>query len=136
MVLRPFRLSGFPAVRWPERGRQDEPRRSRYRRVKGAAALLGSLITLLTLAVPAASASPADLSLSAAAVACASAAHPAAATALARDIQAARRGRSSTVAVWVDDPSAGINCSLSGSAHFDSASIVKVTILGDAAQGA
>jgi hypothetical protein len=34
------------------------------------------------------------------------------------------------VAVWVDDPGAGITCSLSGSAHFDSASIVKVTILG------
>jgi hypothetical protein len=52
------------------------------------------------------------------------------AAALARDIQAARRGRSSTVAVWVDAPGAGIACSLSGSSHFDSASIVKVTILG------
>jgi len=52
------------------------------------------------------------------------------AAALARDIQAARRGRSSTVAVWVDDPGAGITCSLNSSAHFDSASIVKVTILG------
>ena len=48
---------------------------------------------------------------------------------MARDIQAARRGRSSTVAVWVNDPGAGITCSLSGSSHFDSASIVKVTIL-------
>jgi hypothetical protein len=34
------------------------------------------------------------------------------------------------VAVWVDDPGAGITCSLSGTSHFDSASIVKVTILG------
>jgi beta-lactamase class A len=33
------------------------------------------------------------------------------------------------VAVWVNDPGAGITCSLSGSSHFDSASIVKVTIL-------
>ena len=33
---------------------------------------------------------------------------PATATALARDIQAARRGRSSTVAVWVDDPARGL----------------------------
>ena len=63
-------------------------------------------------------------------MACTSASHPAVAAALARDIQAARRGRSSTVAVWVDDPGAGITCSLSGSAHFDSASIVKVIILG------
>jgi len=45
-------------------------------------------------------------------------------------MRAARRGRSSTVAVWVADPSAGVTCSLSGSSHFDSASIVKVTILG------
>ena len=49
---------------------------------------------------------------------------------MARDIQAARRGRSSTVAVWVNDPGVGVTCSLSGSSHFDSASIVKVTILG------
>src|SRR5690349_16705013 len=84
--------------------------------------LLGSFIAVL---VPAAAgASPA-----AAAVACSSKSHPAVAAAMARDIQAARRGRSSTVAVWVDDPGAGITCSLSGSSHFDSASIVKVTIL-------
>jgi beta-lactamase class A len=100
--------------------------------------LLGSFVTLLTPAMAeaspaaaiAASASPAAASLAAAAVACTSTSHPAVAAALARDIQAARRGRSSTVAVWVDDPGAGITCSLSGSSHFDSASVVKVTILG------
>ena len=85
--------------------------------------LLGSLVPVLA---PAASAA----SPAAAAPACVSKPHPAVAAALARDIQAARRGRSSTVAVWVDDPGAGITCSLSGSSHFDSASIVKVTILG------
>jgi hypothetical protein len=63
-------------------------------------------------------------------VACTSTSHPALAAALARDIQSARSGRSSTVAVWVDDPDVGVTCSLSGSSHFDSASIVKVVILG------
>ena len=95
-----------------------------------AAALLGSFIGLLASAAPAASASPAGPSLTTPVVACTSATHAAVAAALARDIQAARRGRASTVAVWVDAPGAGITCSLSGSAHFDAASIVKVTILG------
>ncbi|TVZ06550.1 hypothetical protein EAS64_03885 [Trebonia kvetii] len=94
------------------------------------AVLLGSFIALLAPGAPAASATPVGASLAAATVACTSTAHPVVAAALTRDIQAARRGRSSTVAVWVDDPGAGITCSLSGSAHFDSASIVKVTILG------
>ncbi len=35
----------------------------------------------------------------------------------------------SVVAVGVDDPSQGLQCSLNSSAHFDSASVVKVTIL-------
>ena len=104
---------------------------SRHRLLATAATvLLGSFIALLAPDAPAASATPAGASLAAATVACTSAAHPAVAAALARDIQAARRGRSSTVAVWVDDPGAGITCSLSGSSRFDSASIVKVTILG------
>jgi beta-lactamase class A len=77
-----------------------------------------------------ASASPAAAIPAAATVVCTSASHPTVAAALIRDITAARGGRSSTVAVWVDDPGAGITCSLNGSSHFDSASIVKVTILG------
>lgn len=92
-----------------------------------AAVLLGSSVAL---PAPAASAASPASAGPAAAAACTSASHPAVAAALARDIQAARRGRSSTVAVWVDAPGAGITCSLNGSAHFDSASIVKVTILG------
>jgi beta-lactamase class A len=106
--------------------------------VTAVVVLLGSLIASLAPAASAAgrsaaspaSANTAAASLAAATAACASKAHPATATALARDIQAARRGRSSTVAVWVDDPGAGITCSLNGSSHFDSASIVKVIILG------
>ena len=102
--------------------------------VTAAAVLLGASVALLAPAASAASrgsGSPDGARLAAAAaVACTSASHPAVAAALARDIQAARHGRSSTVAVWVDAPGAGITCSLNGSAHFDSASIVKVTILG------
>jgi beta-lactamase class A len=90
--------------------------------------LLGSFIPVLA---PAASAaSPSVARTAAAAVVCTSTSNLAVAAALARDIQAAMRGRSSTVAVWVDDPGAGITCSLNGSSRFDSASIVKVTILG------
>jgi beta-lactamase class A len=111
--------------------------------VTAVAVLLGPLTAVLAPAASAARAadaypaaassagtSPAAASLAAASVACTSKSRPAVAAALVRDIQAARRGRSSTVAVWVDDPGAGITCSLSGSTHFDSASIVKVTILG------
>jgi beta-lactamase class A len=61
---------------------------------------------------------------------CVSQSHPALAAAVARDITAARSGRLSTVAVWVDAPLAGLSCSLNGSAQFDSASAVKATILG------
>jgi beta-lactamase class A len=105
--------------------------------VTAVVVLLGSFIAVLAPAASAAnpaaaslaSANSATASLAAAAVVCTSKSHPAVAAAMARDIQAARRGRSSTVAVWVNDPGAGITCSLSGSSHFDSASIVKVTIL-------
>lgn len=87
------------------------------------AALLGpSFLPFLT---PAASASPAGPQ-----VVCTSSLHPVVAAALARDIQAARRGRSSTVALWVDEPGARLWCSLNGSQRFDSASTVKVIILG------
>lgn len=61
---------------------------------------------------------------------CTSSSHPALAAALARNIQAARTGRSSTVALWVDDPGDRLSCSLNSSSRFDSASIVKVAILG------
>jgi hypothetical protein len=52
------------------------------------------------------------------------------------DIAAARRGRISTVAVAVDDPGAGISCRLNSTWQFYSASVIKATILGAAAQGA
>jgi beta-lactamase class A len=87
------------------------------------AALLGS--SLLPFLGPAAAASPA-----AATAVCTSSAHPYVAAVLSRDILAALRGRSSTVALWVDEPGARFQCSLNGSRHFDSASTVKVIILG------
>lgn len=83
-----------------------------------AAALLGSSLAVVT---------PTTAS---AAVTCTSTSHPGLAATLTRDIRAARSGRSSSVAIWVRDPSKGITCSLNGSTHFDSASIVKVTIMG------
>jgi hypothetical protein len=84
------------------------------------AVLLGS-IPILVLAAPASAASSG--------VSCKSSAHPALAARLDRDIDRALRGRVSAVAVGVDDPGQGLKCWLNGSAHFDSASVIKVTIL-------
>jgi len=99
---------------------------SRGVRWVAAATLLGSaLVAFQSL--------PAGAAVSAAAAApgfCRSSSHPALAARLARDIQAARRGRVSTVAVRVDDPRRGLGCWLHSATHFDSASVVKVTILG------
>jgi Beta-lactamase enzyme family len=61
---------------------------------------------------------------------CSSSSHPALAGRISRGIEAARRGRESFVAVEVDDPGAGVVCRLDSGTHFDSASVVKVTILG------
>jgi beta-lactamase class A len=61
---------------------------------------------------------------------CRSTSHPVLAAKLARDIQAALTGRVSTVALQVDDPRNGLGCWFHNSKQFDSASVVKVTILG------
>jgi beta-lactamase class A len=87
-----------------------------------AALLAPSTLPFLT---QEAAASPA-----AATAVCTSSAHPYVAAVLSRDIQTALRGRSSTVALWVDEPGARFQCSLNGSRRFDSASTVKVIILG------
>jgi beta-lactamase class A len=84
------------------------------------AVLLG-LIPVPALAAPASAANSA--------VSCKSSSHPALAARLDRDIDRALRGRVSAVAVGVDDPGRGLQCWLNSSAHFDSASVVKVTIL-------
>ena len=84
-----------------------------------AGALTGTLL-IPVLAQPAAAAS----------AVCRSSSHPALAARISSDIQAARRGRVSSAAVAVDAPAVGLTCALNGSRHFDSASAVKVTILG------
>jgi beta-lactamase class A len=61
---------------------------------------------------------------------CSSPSHATLAARISRGIEAARHGRESFVAVEVDDPGAGIVCRLDSGTHFDSASVVKVTILG------
>jgi beta-lactamase class A len=61
---------------------------------------------------------------------CRSPSHAALAARLAGDIQMAQRGRVSTVAVRVDDPGKDLGCWLHSAWRFDSASVVKVTILG------
>lgn len=63
-------------------------------------------------------------------VQCTSRADPKLAAELAANIAAARASRHDTVAAWVDAPKYGITCQYNGSEHFDSASVVKVIILG------
>jgi hypothetical protein len=85
-----------------------------------ATVLLGWVPVLLP-ASPASAAAPS--------VSCRSPSHSALAATLDRNIDRALRGRVSAVAVGVDDPGRGLQCWLNSSAHFDSASVVKVTIL-------
>jgi beta-lactamase class A len=89
----------------------------------GAACLL-AVATVMTLpARPAAAATTPELCASS------SSAHAGLAARISRGIEAARDGRDSYVAVEVDDPGAGVVCRLDSGSHFDSASVVKVTIL-------
>src|SRR5215471_8467496 len=48
---------------------------------------------------------------------------------LSSDIEAALHGRAGTYAVRVQDPDLGVGCGLHTGTHFDSASVVKATIL-------
>ena len=61
---------------------------------------------------------------------CTSSSHQALASRLSGDITAALRSRSSIVAVTVADRRTGVVCRLQEGRRFDSASVVKVTILG------
>jgi beta-lactamase class A len=88
------------------------------------ASLLGCVAVLVGLvAVPSASAVAASSAI------CWSSSHASVAAGLSRDIERALRGRVSAVAVGVEDPGEGLQCWLNSSEHFDSASVVKVTIL-------
>jgi beta-lactamase family protein len=66
---------------------------------------------------------------SAAAPICTSASHPALAARMSKNIAAAMQGRSSVVGLAVDDRVTGVTCKFHPHWHFDSASVVKVTIL-------
>ena len=98
--------------------------------MKPGAALTAAMVAISLAAFPAGPAGAAAGPAAAAAAICTSAAHPALAARLSRDIEAARRYRLSTVAVQVTDPAAGLVCRRGSTWHFDSASVVKVTILG------
>jgi beta-lactamase class A len=102
------------------------------RRLIGAltAALLGAALGPVLVWPPGAAAGQTAASPVTSPASCESASHPALAAKLAAGIRAARRGRVSVVAVQVDDPGLGLGCWLDSSRHFDSASVVKVTILG------
>jgi beta-lactamase class A len=99
----------------------------RTRKLAGAA-----MAGLLGLVLPAALVSPAGAAgtVTRPARFCRSPSHSTLAARLARDIQRAERGRVSAVAVRVDDPGKRLGCWLHSARHFDSASVVKVTILG------
>ena len=90
--------------------------------------LITAVATVLLSWVPVPLLAP-SASAAAPSVSCKSRSHPALAARLDRDIDRALRGRVSAVAVGVDDPGQGLQCWLNSSAHFDSASVVKVTIL-------
>jgi beta-lactamase class A len=92
-----------------------------------AAAVFGS-VTAVLLGLPAGAA--AGVAAAAGTTTCVSASDPSLAARLAHDIDAARSGRVSTVAARVDDPGRGVECYLHSRQKFDSASVVKVTILG------
>jgi hypothetical protein len=64
------------------------------------------------------------------AVTCASPARPALAARLSRDIRSALRGRLSLVGLRVDDQGQHLSCWLNARRPFDSASVIKATILG------
>jgi hypothetical protein len=95
-------------------------------RVKSRSALTAAILALPSLLFAAGPTSAAAASPGI----CASSSHPALAARISRGVEAARRDRVSFVAVEVDDPGAGVVCRLDSTSHFDSASVVKVTILG------
>jgi hypothetical protein len=61
---------------------------------------------------------------------CTSAHNPQLAATLSKDIAAALAGRQDTVAFAVSDTKTGVSCAYQASVHFDSASVVKATVMG------
>jgi len=94
---------------------------SRRTRVLGAGIGAGMLVPLVAAAAPAVAATPPQVS-------CTSA-NAGLATKLQRDITAALANRTGTVAVGLYDRSTKTTCTLRNSTAYDSASVVKVTVL-------
>jgi beta-lactamase class A len=102
----------------------------RNRRITLIAAGSGALVPALVAGAVYAQAAPAASVAAAAPGICTSSSHQALAAKLSGDITAALRSRSSIVALTVADRRTGVVCRLQEGRHFDSASVVKVTILG------
>lgn len=97
--------------------------------IAGAPALAASSVRVMSLARPA-SVTGRRAEAASIAVNCLSKAHPRLAARMARDIHTALQGRVSSVALRVEDRGEGLGCFLNTTTHFDSASVVKVEILG------
>ncbi|MFE0426855.1 serine hydrolase [Streptomyces sp. NPDC058953] len=93
---------------------------TRRRTAMTAALAAAALVPTLLSAAPAAAAAPQ--------VTCVSK-KPGLATKLVKDINAALKGRKSTTAIYLSDRTTGTTCQLRGTTKFDSASIVKSTVL-------
>ena len=108
------------------------PRRDRVSLAAMAAVLCAGVTGATAAGAPALAGSSAGAQPAAGSIAvnCISAAHPRLAARMARGIHTALSGRSSTVALRVYDKSEDLSCYLSTRMHFDSASVVKVIILG------
>jgi len=104
-------------------------------RTAGRATALGLALALAVAGAPAAAnaavteAAAVTATTAATTPVCQSAKHPVVAAKMSKGILAALRGRSSAVGVAVEDRVNGITCKLHPHWHFDSASVVKVTIL-------
>ncbi len=99
------------------------PLKSRARRALAAGLGTAALATLLPLGLAQqAAAAPTPI--------CTSSSNPRLAAKLSEDIAAALSGRTDTYALSVSDPKSGVNCELNATRHFDSASVVKATIMG------
>ncbi|MDH6116005.1 hypothetical protein ABH930_002132 [Kitasatospora sp. GAS204A] len=90
---------------------------------------VGAAATLLALAVPAA-AQAAPASAPGTPTYCTSAHDPQLAARLSKDIASALAGRQDTLAFAVSDDKTGLSCTDHATQHFDSASVIKVTIMG------
>ncbi len=95
---------------------------------------VGAAVTLLALAVPtgaqAAVPRPVPEPVPTGPAYCSSVHNPQLAARLSQDIATALTGRQDTVAFAVSDAKTGVSCTYHASWHFDSASVVKVTIMG------